>query len=179
MIKIFNKKETIQGFTFKEGFAALLDENGNIQAATSGWECNDMLKVYRPQQDGTWKGDWEDDETFPVYDVLDAIDEWRENEELRNAIAYAKGKKLYISDRDIVFTDVVPGEKHQDGGEYGFYTRFTPFPGYPGIYRVFTETTCDFDACGTGYQGIRALTVRDYRRLKRASDEVVRRGCLY
>jgi hypothetical protein len=98
---------------------------------------------------------------------------------LSEALAYAEGKKLHISDVDLVFTNVVPGEKHRDGGEYGFYTRFSPMPEYPGIYRVWTGTTCDFDACGTGPQGIRALTTREYRRLKKASDRIEARGSLY
>jgi len=124
-------------------------------------------------------GDWESEETFPVQEVLEAIQDWQDQQELVKALAYAKGKKLHVSDGDIEFTDVVPGEKHRDGGEYGFYTRYRPIPGHPGIYRVSTETTCDFDACGTGYQGIRALTVREYRRLKKASDRIEARGSLY
>ena len=181
-VVVFNKKVKRQGFTFQQGFVALV-ENGKILAATSGWvhrdACGVMMYIYRPQPDGTWLGRWEDEESFPVFPVLDAIQEWEYNKDLRKALAYAKGKKLYISDDDIVFTDVYPGEKCYNGGEYGFYTRYSPIPGYPGIYKVFTETTCDFDACGTGYQGIRALTVREYRRLKKASDKVEARGSLY
>ncbi len=138
-----------------------------------------MLFVYRPQSDGTWAGRWEDETTFPVQEVLDAIEAWRDNQDLQKALQYAQGKKLHISNEDIVFTDVVAGEKCNDGGEYGFYTRYSPIPGYPGIYRVSTECTCDFDRCGTGYQGIRALTSREYRRLKKASDRVEAKGSLY
>jgi hypothetical protein len=98
-------------------------------------------------------GDWEGPETFPVEEVLDAIQDWQDSAELSEALAYAEGKKLHISDVDLVFTNVVPGEKHRDGGEYGFYTRYSPIPGYPGIYRVSTETSCDFDSCGTGLSG--------------------------
>jgi hypothetical protein len=177
-IKVFKEKIEIQGFNFQPGFAALV-EGDNILAATSGWECDGMLLVYRPQQDGSWQGDWESEETFPVQEVLDAIQDWQDQQDIEKALAYAKGKKVHISDVDLVFTNVVPGEKHRDGGEYGFYTRYSPIPEYPGIYKVFTETTCDFDACGTGYEGIRALTVREYRRLKKASDKVEARGSLY
>lgn len=169
-IKVFTNSAVIDGFNFKEGFVALVDGSGNILAATSGWECNGELFVYRPQNGGGWTGHWENEETFPVADVLSVIEEWRENEDLSKALAYAKGKRLYISDRPIRFTDVVPGEKSYNGGEYGFYTVYYPIPEHPGIYRVFTETTCDFDACGTGYEGIRALTVSEYRRLRRKSD---------
>ena len=178
-IKVFTNNSVVDGFNFKEGFVALVDGSDHILAATSGWECNGELYVYRPQPDGNWTGHWENEETFPVADVLSAIKEWRENEDLRKALAYAKGKRLCISDRPIRFTDVVPGEKRFNGGEYGFYTIYYPIQGYPGIYRVFTETTCDFDACGTGYVGIRALTVSEYRRLRRKSDEIEDVGSLY
>ena len=177
-IMIATKTVTLSGFSFKPGFAALV-EGDNILAATSGWEESGMLYVYRPQQDGSWQGDWESEETFPVQEVLEAIQDWQDKVELKRALQYAQGKKLHIAERDVVFTDVVPGEKCNNGGEYGFYTRYSPISEYPGIYRVFTETTCDFDACGTGYQGIRALTVREYRRMKKASDRIEARGSLY
>jgi hypothetical protein len=176
-IMIFKKTENIQGFSFKPGFAALV-EGEIILAATSGWECDGCLYVYRPTESG-WQGDWEGPETFPVDDVLDAMEAWQDQQDIEKALQYAEGKKLHIAERDVVFTDVVPGEKCNNGGEYGFYTRYSPIPGYPGIYRVSTETTCDFDACGTGYEGIRALTVREYRRLKKASDKVEAAGSLY
>lgn len=171
-IHVFSEEQRFCGFYFKEGFAALLDDNGTPVAATSGWECNNCLFVYRPQPDGRWGGDWEGPETFPVQKVLDAIQDWQDQQELGKALRYAEGKKLHISDVEIVFTDVVAGEKCHNGGEYGFYTLYSPIPEYPGIYRVSTGTTCDFDSCGCGYQGIRALTVREYRRLKKASDKV-------
>jgi hypothetical protein len=176
-IKVFKEKIEIQGFNFQPGFVALV-EGDNILAATSGWECDGCLYVYRPTESG-WQGDWEGQETFPVDDVLDAMEAWQDNQDIQKALQYAEGKKLYLSNEDIVFTDVVPGDRCNNGGEYGFYTRYRPIPGYPGIYRVSTETTCDFDACGTGPQGIRALTVREYRRLRKASDAVETAGSLY
>lgn len=169
---------TQAGFHFQAGFAALF-EGDKLVAATSGWETGGMLFVYRPTQEGTWVGDWEGPETFPVAEVLEAIQDWKDSEELSKALAYAEGKKVYTSDVDLVFTDAVPGDRHNDGGEYGFYTRYSPIKGHPGIYRVSTETTCDFDACGTGFQGIRALTIREYRRLRKASDKVEAKGSLY
>jgi hypothetical protein len=176
-IKIFDGYEKINGFNFQPGFAVLV-EGKNILAATSGWECNGMLFVYRPTEDG-WRGDWEGQETFPVQEVQEAIQDWQDSAELSKALQYAEGKKLYLSNEDIVFTDVVPGEKHRDGGEYGFYTRYSPIPEYPGIYRVYSETTCDFDACGTGYEGITALTIAEYRKLRKKSDEIEAAGSLY
>jgi hypothetical protein len=171
-IHVFSEPQSSCGFKFKEGFVALLNKSGTPVAATSGWECEGNLFVYRPAEDGSWAGSWEGPETFPVQEVLEAIQDWQDNQDLQKALSFAEGKKLHIAESDVVFTDVVPGEKRNNGGEYGFYTRYSPIPGYPGIYRVSTETTCDFDTCGTGYQGIRALTVREYRRLKKASDKV-------
>ena len=178
-IHVFSEPQSSCGFNFKEGFVALLNNSGTPVAATSGWECEGMLYVYRPAQDGSWAGSWEGPETFPVQKVLDAIQDWKDSAELSKALSFAEGKKLHLSNEDIVFTDVVPGEKHHDGGEYGFYTRYSPIPGYPGIYRVFTETTCDFDACGTGYEGITALTIAEYRKLRKKSDEIEAAGSLY
>ena len=87
-IMIFDEAQEHRGFNFQEGFAALLDENsGNPAAATSGWECNGMLYVYRPQSDGTWVGRWEDETTFPVEDVLDAMEAWQDNQDLQKALA--------------------------------------------------------------------------------------------
>ncbi len=139
MIRVFDAPERVQGFNFREGFAALLGEDGYILAATSGWECNGMLFVYRPTPNGEWVGRWEDETTFPVQETLDGITAWRDQTELSKALQYAEGKKLYISNNDIVFIDVMPGDRCYNGGEYGFYTRYSPMPGYPGIYRVSKE----------------------------------------
>ena len=70
-INIFKNHENVQGFNFQPGFAALV-EGDKILAATSGWETGGgkYLYVYRPQNGG-WIGSWEDEETFPVEDVLD------------------------------------------------------------------------------------------------------------
>ncbi len=184
MLKVWEGPGNIelQGFTLQPGYVAQV-EGDDILAVTSGWEhrdaCGPMLFVYRPTPNGEWAGRWEDETTFPVEDVLDAMEAWQDNQDLQKALQYAEGKKLHISNEDVVFTDVVAGEKCHNGGEYGFYTRYSPIPEYPGIYRVWTGATCDFDACGTGYQGIRALTSREHRRLKKASDKVEAEGSLY
>jgi hypothetical protein len=103
----------------------------------------------------------------------------KEAKEIKKAILQAEGKTLHVSEKDILFTDTVPGVRCNNGGEYGFYTRYSPISGYPGIYRVYTETTCDFDSCGTGYEGIHYLTEEDYIELRKASDEIEAAGNLY
>jgi len=107
--------------------------------------------------------------------------EWikQEAKEIKKAILQATDKRLHVSEEDIVFVDTVPGARCNNGGEYGFYTRYSPIPGHPGIYRVYTETTCDFDACGTGYEGIHCLTEEEYQELRKASDEIEAAGSLY
>jgi hypothetical protein len=178
-IYICEKDDKKQGFNFKPGFVALADEKGNIKAATSGWECNGNVYVYRPSVDGTWIGDWEDEGTFPVKEVLDAIQNWQEEKELQKVLHYTDSKKLYVSENDIMFTEIVPGSRCWNGGEYGFYTRYIPIQEYPGIYKVYTESTCDLDACGTGYQGIKALTAAEYRKLRKESNKIEEVGSLY
>ena len=170
---------TISGFTFKPGYIALVAENGEILAATSGWECNNQVYVYRPNQDGTWSGNWESSETFPILEALSAIRDWQEEVELEKAQKYLQEKVPHISETKIVFVDVVAGSRHNDGGEYGFYTVYTPIPSHDGIYNVGTSCTCEFDKCGTGYQGIRALTETEFKKLKKASDKIEAAGSKY
>ena len=171
---------TIAGFNFKPGYVALVSDTGEILAATSGWECNNQAYVYRPnQEDGTWSGNWEGPETFPVQETLSAIQDWQEEVELEKAQKYLTGKVPHISETEIVFVDVVAGSRHNDGGEYGFYTVYIPIPSHDGIYNVGTSCTCDFDRCGTGYQGIRALTETEFKKLKKASDKIEAAGSQY
>lgn len=63
---------------------------------------------------------------------------------------------LYTGDSFTV-TEIVPGDKCNNGGEYGFASVFTKTK-VPGIYFWDRETTCDFDGCGTGPQGYVVLT---------------------
>lgn len=52
-----------------------------------------------------------------------------------------------------------PGDKCNDGGEYGYYMDFRKTE-IPGLYDVESWTTCDFDSCGTGFEGFTWLTKR-------------------
>ena len=175
-IKVFEKSEAVDGFATKKGFAALI-EDGKIVAITSGYENNGELFVYRPVE-GEWKGSWECQDCFPVAEVLEEIQNFQDGEETRKALKYLEGKKAKASSEPLTFVDVVAGEKSNNGGEYGFYTTYYPTE-HAGVYRVWTHTTCDFDPCGTGYEGIRALTMSEYRRLRRESDKVEAAGSLY
>jgi len=52
-----------------------------------------------------------------------------------------------------------PGDKCNDGGEYGYYMDFRKTE-ISGLYDVESWTTCDFDSCGTGFEGFAWLTER-------------------
>ena len=74
--------------------------------------------------------------------------------------------------------DVVPGEKSNNGGEYGFYTVYYPTI-CRGVYTEVTSTTCDFDDLGTGFNGYVVLTHKDYKKLILASCRVEANGSQY
>lgn len=59
--------------------------------------------------------------------------------------------ELYTGD-GFTIEDIPAGEKCNNGGEYGFYTNYRKTD-IDGLYKVSTWTTCDFDNCGTGFQG--------------------------
>lgn len=62
-------------------------------------------------------------------------------------------ESLGTLDGDLDLTDVVPGDRCNNGGEYGFYTSLQPTE-HPGVFWRWTWTTCDFDRCDTsGYDG--------------------------
>lgn len=76
------------------------------------------------------------------------------------------------------FTDTVPGKRCNNGGEYGFYTELYPTP-VEGVFIVKTSTTCDFDSCGTGFEGFFFFDVFDIENMLEASDRIENEGSLY
>ena len=78
-IMISTETVSVAGFNFRPGFVALF-EGEDLAAATSGWAAGGNLYVYRPGIDGSWSGSWEGPETFPVADVLEAIQDWQDSE---------------------------------------------------------------------------------------------------
>ena len=77
---------------------------------------------------------------------------------------------LYTGDSFTV-TEIVSGDKCNNGGEYGFASVFTKTK-VPGIYFWDRETTCDFSPCGTGPQGFVILTNPMVDRILAASKKV-------
>jgi hypothetical protein len=175
---IFDERGNIDGFTVQPGFAGLL-RNDQLMAVTSGYNCNGSYYVYRRRDDG-WIADWEDEEnSFPASDVEEALQEYNEQQDFEAACkqADATEEPLYDGD-DFSTTDVVAGEKCNNGGEYGFWTTYSRTM-HPGVYRVVSHTTCDFDACGTGYEGYQVITRLDFERMMAESERVEARGSLY
>lgn len=115
--------------------------------------------------------------------------EFPEEAEIQREYEEACKKASSYSDEDLAvfdgedneywkFVDVLPGEKSNNGGEYGFYSSYYPTE-RKGVYELYTSTTCDFDACGTGREGFVVLTKDDLARLIRGEEAVLERGCLY
>lgn len=164
---LIEKNGIVEGFHVKPGFVVMVDDD-EVVAITSGWECNGQLFVYRPSAD-SWVGNWETNETFLVEFALEIIDEYQRKEDFEKAVKEAKekaakGEKLLISNETLTIVEQEAGEKCHDGGDYGFWTDYIP-SSVPGVYKVVSHTTCDFDPCGTGYEGYQALTVSEYSEL--------------
>lgn len=73
----------VDNFNLKPGFVALADkDDSKIIAVTSGWfhsginSRDDQYFVYRKVGE-QWKGNWEDQETFPVNRIQRLILEWK------------------------------------------------------------------------------------------------------
>lgn len=177
-LAVFDERGDADGFTVQPGFAGLL-RNNQVVAVTSGYNCNGDYYVYR-RRGGKWAADWEDEEDgFPVADAEEALREYDERQDFESACKKADSavEPLYDGD-DFEVVDTVAGEKCNDGGEYGFGTTYSR-TSHTGVYRVISYTTCDIDACGTGYEGYQAITRLDFERMMAKSERVEARGSLY
>lgn len=167
IIKEYGK---IDGFTVKPGYVKF--QNGTL---SSGWSQGDTILVYS-KVDGDWQGDWEsEDDGYPVSGIEEALSILQEQEDLK-AIEILSNPYL---GEDFKIVTVVGGERRYNGGEYEFWDTYSPIAGKPGVYRVTSGTSCDFDACGTGYCGFRFLSVDDYNQLRREEGELLALGSQY
>ena len=164
--------EKFEGFTFKKGMIALDKETAAEQLGIKTLSMVvvsmvDLERGYCRAFTETTNG-WEMD--FPELneDFAELLNDLQEV--VFTAQARPEGE-LYTGGSFVV-TDVIPGEKCHNGGEYGFYTEYIQ-TAIPGLYAVETSTTCDFDRCGTGFEGLRWLTLEDYNRITAASLEPV------
>lgn len=163
-IEIANVDKIINGFSVKEGYLVFAS-NSDVVAISSGWYDRGMMYIYT-YQDGEWLGNWENEFDFPVEEAYLKLEEWLRLKEFEDMEAeveklLADGVELYVSDEPIRFTDEVAGNKCSDGGEYGFYSTYYPTE-IEGMYEYYTSTTCEFDSCGTGYEGLVILTQDKY-----------------
>ena len=76
----------LNGFCVKSGFWVGYDEETNQAVASSGWENNGQLAIYR-FADGKWLLDWVDDDREHIYPFTtfeqvnyESFDEWFEAE---------------------------------------------------------------------------------------------------
>lgn len=168
--------ETYKGFYLKKGFYI----NEKLDRIITGFDLfneRDLTGFFI-----NCEGEWER-HSFDVYDdeTEEIFNKWiteGEIEEWNDALSSKPQGKLHIESNRITFTNVVPGEKCNNGGEYGFYTELIPTK-VDGLYEEFTCTTCDFDDCGTGRKGYKWLTEDDYVSLKEKSDKIKEAGSLY
>ena len=76
--------------------------------------------------------------------------------------------RLYTGEGFII-VDKQAGEKCNNGGEYGFYTNYRK-TSIDGLYEIETWCTCDFDNCGTGFEGYRWITKDEFEAFKNSED---------
>lgn len=140
---------------------ALCDEMEGLQASWNAYInpsidfeefLDDVVRPYRSNDeydDYDYEADGNEDE--------DNYDEDNYNESYQNAVEMAasyNSEDLY-EDR-IEITEVIPGERCNNGGEYGFYSEFYPTD-VVGVFFWRRTTTSEW-SCGTGPQGYVVLT---------------------
>lgn len=178
-VGLVKERMAIEGFNCKPGFGIFYDAEGKI-AFSSGWESGGQIMVYHRTPNG-WQRDWE---------YVEGQNEFlRQQTEFYDQVAFdvACEEASKIPEQRLAppvyikCTDVVPGYRCNNGGEYGFYSHYEPTD-TPGVFWSWTTTTCDFDRCGTtGYEAGEyvVLTKKRMRRLMQISDRIEERGDLY
>ena len=164
--------EKFEGFTLKKGMIALDKETAAEQLNVETLSVVvvsmvDLEKGYCRAFTETEEG-WKMDFPEVGWEFAELLND------LQEVVFTYKAKpedELYTGSSFSV-TDVIPGEKCHNGGEYGFYTDYIQTD-IPGLYAVETSTTCDFDRCGTGFEGLHWLTLENYNRVVEKSLEPV------
>lgn len=160
--------EKIEGFTLKKGFVVLDKETAAEQLGVEtlsvavvsivdlekGW-CRAFVETAEG-----WKMDYPE-VSWRFAELLNDLKEVVFTHKAKPEEELYTGSSFYI-------TDTLPGEKCNNGGEYGFYTDYIQ-TSIPGLYAVKTSTTCDFDRCGTGFEGLHWLTLEDYNHIAKKS----------
>ena len=160
----------LEGFTVKPGYIKF--ENGSL---SSGRAQGDAIFIYS-KVDGDWQGEWvSEDDGYPINEIEEALEKWQEQQDIKEVEIL---DNPYLGEEFIIIT-VVGGEKCNNGGEYEFWDTYSPVPGKPGVYKVESGTSCDFDACGTGFEGYEFISVDDYNQLRREEAELLALGSQY
>lgn len=166
--------EKIEGFTLKKGFIVLDKETAAEQLDMETLSIA-IISIINTDRDYCWCRAFVETETGWEMDYPELYRDFAELlHDLKETLFTYKAKpegELYTGSSFIV-TDVIPGEKCNNGGEYGFYTEYIQ-TAMPGLYAMETSTTCDFDRCGTGFEGLRWLTLEDYDRIVEKSLEPI------
>ena len=201
IINVINNNTTIiKGFVCKPEMIVIGNDEGDLAVITRfGYDeaHNELYSLYAYEFiNNAWGGRWlrfKLDLTNDLYnelqdvvkDIIKARGEALLQEEWDSACKEAEShpeEDLAVFDGEDneywKFVDVLPGERCNNGGEYGFYSSYYPTE-RKGVYELYTSTTCDFDACGTGREGFVVLTKDDLARLIANEKEVLERGCLY
>lgn len=196
MVNVINNNTTIiKGFVCKPEMIIVSNNEGLGIITRFGFDetHNELYKLYIYEFiNNVWRGRWlrfkldlTDDLLDELHDVIRDIIEAREQALLqaewesacKEADSHPEEELLDI-DECLEFTDVIPGEKCNNGGEYGFYSSYYPTE-RKGVYEYYTRCTCDFDPCGTGREGFVVLTKENYKSLCEAEDALYEEGCLY
>ena len=196
---ITDRSTIIKGFTCKPEMIVISGESGLGIITRFGFdeEHNELYKIYVYEfLNGKWRGRWMrfkldltnelcNELHDVVKDIIAARGEALLQAEWESACKEAEShpeEELAVFDGEDneywKFVDVLPGEKSNNGGEYGFYSSYYPTK-KGGVYEWYTSTTCEFDSCGTGREGFVVLTKDDLARLIANEKEVLERGCLY
>ena len=178
-IGLVKEQRNIEGFTCKPGFGIFYDSNGKL-AFSSGWESGGLIMVYHRTGAASYERRWEyvkGQQTFLTQqaEFYDKVAFDAACEEAAKIPEQRLAPPVYIK-----CTDVVPGHRCNNGGEYGFYSHYAPTDA-PGVFWAWSSTTCDFDRCGTGYDygEYVVLTKKRMRRLMQISDRIEEGGDLY
>lgn len=113
-------------------------------------------------------GKWEKIYFRVSYDYIDLCLCLRSLIKVRNWDIEKPDVELYTGD-GFTIEDIPAGEKCNNGGEYGFYTNYRKTD-IEGLYKVTTWCTCDFDDCGTGFQGYEWISQDEFENLYDSDD---------
>ena len=181
LVDIPNGIYNINGFTLKPGMALYSSKNATFVAcwpddwAVHGW---DITVPHSPKKEVIHMDDLQDwDMTWQQ--VMLIIDKQAFSKACKEADLIGLKEKLAVYDGELKLTEVVPGEKSRNGGQYGFYTHIEP-TSHPGVFYTWMSSTCDCGRCGGCGEGeYIVLTEKQIEAMIMTSNEIEEAGSLY